>query len=97
MPTQAEYAYFFEQAQGGILDMAVETRSGVSKLCAEARRRTVKEKNKLILGISNRWRIEYAKIKEENDQWQKALDDAFHAAMQDIDEQHATMNESIQR
>jgi len=97
MPTQAEYAQLFEQAQGGVLDMAVDTRTGVSKLCAEARRRTVKERNRLTLEISGRWKTEFAKIKLENDQWQKALDDAFHAAMQDIDEQHATMNESIQR
>ena len=97
MPTQAEYAQLFEQAQGRILDMAVTTRAGVSKLCSEARRRTVKERNRLTLEISGRWKTEFAKIKLENDQWQKALDAAFHAAMQDIDEQHATMNESIQR
>jgi len=30
--------------------------------------------------------------KLENDQWQKALNDAFHAAMQDIFEQQGTMD-----
>jgi len=97
MPTQAEYAQLFEAAQGGILDNVVTTKAGVSKVCSEAKRRMVKERNRLTLEISGRWRTEFAKIKLENDQWQKALNAAYHEAMQDVDEQHATMDEALQR
>lgn len=95
MPSQAEYEQALEYAQGGILEMAVETRSGVAKLCAEARRRTLRERNKLTTEISNRWKGEFAKIKKENDEWQKALSAAFHSTLQMIDERSGDMIEGL--
>ena len=97
MPSQQEYEQLLDQAMGGILGMAVETRSGVAKLCAEARRRVMRERNIMTKGISTRWRDEFAKIKNENDEWQKALNAAYHSAMQSIDESAGDMIERLQR
>jgi len=97
MATQAEYEQILENAQGGILEMAVSTRAGVSKLVAEAKRRVIRERNKLTSGISTRWRDEFAKIKKENDEWQKALSAAYKAVDQSIEERAGDMIEGIQK
>jgi len=97
MATEAEYARMFAAVAGPIMSRGFKSKADIRRLVAEAGRAVRAERNRATHEISLRWKDEFARIKEENDAWQKALDAAFRGEMQMISEAIGDMEEGLQR
>lgn len=97
MPTEAEYASKFYAIADPILSRPVTSKAGIRQLIALAGRAVRGERDRATKEISLRWKDEFARIKKENDEWQKALDSAFRGEMQMISERGGDMEEGLQR
>ena len=97
MPSKQEYDAAFKYAMGPVLEFPVANRAGASKICAEARRRIVREQTNLRKGISDLWRQRFAEIKRENDDFEKALKESYQDAHEYISAKYGDLLEGLQR
>lgn len=93
MPTKEEYSDVFSIIVDDILSRDFKTKSEARHLAALANKAVRAKRDEFTRGISSRWKGEFARIKVENDQWQKALDVSYHDWLVMIDDRLGDMLE----
>jgi len=95
MPTKEEYASRFDGVTDPIMSGRYKNRADIRRLAASARKAVREERNTCTREISGRWKEKFAEVKKENDEWQKALDQAFREELQMIDDRIGDMEEAL--
>jgi len=97
MASRGEYKAAFWSEADSIMSFPADTKRDVQKHEAEARRRIIRMKDKLRMGISNLWRQRFAEIKKENDDLEKALKEEFESAMREVSAVGADIIERLEK
>jgi len=97
MPTHQEYLNVFMDEADEMMSFPADTKVDVNKHAAEARRRVIRKREEFTKGITKARNDGFKRIKDENDQMQRDLRQAYKDADQMISERVGDQYVGLQR
>jgi len=97
MPTGAEYAVRLGAVSRPFTDMPFKNKFEIRHILSLAAQAVRAEGRKCTAEITARWKEEFARIKKENDDWQRALATALKNEIQMVWEREGDMEEGLQK